>query len=213
MTTLDTRPRAPGFRPLSLDSSTGCRPVANMAKTPPPKPGVTRSCCGAPHADRRRRPLRLRRVARRRAGIGSAGRRKRQASPPACPPWPHATDATPAVSGSTSRSPSQPCYATQRTEMKWSPSSATSIQVPGLHRLAQGRHRDRARSWPPNRGAGRGQQPVAMRTSPDFSSLTRNVPSGRIARPWAALTPVTRVLTVPDDRVTALIVWPPLSAT
>ena len=62
-----------------------------------------------------------------------------------------------------------------------------------------------ARSWPPNGGASRGQQPVATRMSPDFSSLTRNDPSGRMARPWAALTPVTRVLTVPDDKVTALI--------
>jgi hypothetical protein len=70
-----------------------------------------------------------------------------------------------------------------------------------------------ARSWPPNRGGGLGQQPMATRMSPDFSSVTRNVPSARTARPWAALTPVTRVLTVPDDRVTALIVPPPLSAT
>src|SRR5215471_5179130 len=75
-------------------------------------------------------------------------------------------------------------------------------------------------SWPrtpaPGRrtaGASSGQQPVATRMSPELSSTTRNVPSARMARPWAALTPVTRVLTVPDDRVTALIVPPPMSAT
>jgi hypothetical protein len=65
----------------------------------------------------------------------------------------------------------------------------------------------------PNCGASPGQQPVATRMSPDFSSVTRNVPSARMARPWAALTLVTSVLTDPDDRVTALIVPPPLSAT
>ena len=65
----------------------------------------------------------------------------------------------------------------------------------------------------PNRGARPSQQPVATRMSPELSSTTRNVPSARMARPWAALTPVTRVLTVPDDRVTALIVPPPMSAT
>src|SRR5579859_2099227 len=63
------------------------------------------------------------------------------------------------------------------------------------------------------RGASPSQQPVAMRMSPELSSTTRNVPSARMARPWAALTPVTRVLTVPDDKSTALIVPPPLSAT
>jgi hypothetical protein len=70
-----------------------------------------------------------------------------------------------------------------------------------------------ARCWPPNRGASPGQQPMATRMSPELSSTTRNVPSARMARPWASLMPATRVVTIPDDRVTALIVPPPMSAT
>src|SRR5215469_18290001 len=43
MTTLDTRPRAPVLRPLSLGSSTGRRPGLKMAMAPLPQ--VTQWCC------------------------------------------------------------------------------------------------------------------------------------------------------------------------
>lgn len=214
MTTLDTRPRAPGFRPLSLDSSTGCRPVVNMAKTPfPPSQESPARAAGHSHADRRRRRRPLQATS---GGWKTCGNRIcRAAEPPgqaldlaSLASWHRCNPRC--LSQHKPRGLPQPGCAAQRTEMTWSPGLATSTSAAWHKAVIVAAY---ARCWPPNRGASRGQQPAATRMSPDFSSLTRNVPSGRRARPWAALTPVTRVLTVPDDKVTALIVPPPLSAT
>src|SRR5438128_1464752 len=67
MTTLDTRPRAPALRPLSL-GSTGRKPGLKMAMAPPAgHPVVLRLCPDpardTPAWDRRRRLVRLLQVA------------------------------------------------------------------------------------------------------------------------------------------------------
>jgi hypothetical protein len=100
---------------------------------------------------------------------------------------------------------------TELLAQRWSPRVWRSLVSTAWHKAAI--VASYARCRPPNRGASPGQQPAATRMSPELSSTTRNVPSARMARPWTSLMPVTKVLTIPDDRMTALIVPPPMSAT